>query len=55
MATVSYDRDIVISKEAAERLIEILAEPALPEPESNDEFWQNNERSVKDWLSRFKT
>ena len=54
MATVSYERDIILTKEAAERLADVLTKPALPEPESNDDFWRENERNVEEWLTRYK-
>ena len=54
MATSTFDREIVITKEAAEQLAAILSEPAPPRPELGENFWRENERKVEEWLSRCK-
>jgi hypothetical protein len=54
MATTTFDKNIVIDKEAADRLVEILNKPAPPRPKGTDDFWKENERKVEAWLSRFK-
>ena len=54
MATSTFDKDIVLDQAAAERLAEILSKPAPPPPDLGEGFWQENERKVDEWLSRFK-
>jgi len=54
MATITFDREIILDKEAAERLAEILERPAPPRPALGENFWEENERKTNEWLSRFK-
>ena len=50
MATSTFDKNITIDQEAAERLIKVLEQPAQPRPLESD-FWKENERKVKKWKS----
>ena len=54
MATSTFDKDITIDHEAAERLVEILAQPATPRPYLGEEFWEENETKVEVWSSLCK-
>jgi len=54
MATSTFDKEIILDEDAAERLAEILSQPAPPRPELGEHFWEENEKEVKEWLSRFK-
>jgi hypothetical protein len=54
MATATFDRDIVLGPEAAERLAEALMKPAAPEPDLGEDWWYKNDKEVDEWLSRFK-
>jgi uncharacterized protein (DUF1778 family) len=54
MATSTFDKTITIDQEAAERLAEILSRPAPPRPKLADNFWEDNERKTKEWLSRLE-
>jgi hypothetical protein len=53
MAASTFDKTIVLSSEAAERLAVIAENPALPLPVI-DGFWEENERNLKEWLSQLK-
>jgi len=55
MATTTFDKNIVLDEAAAKKLAELLAQPAPPRPELEDEFWEENERKVKEWFARSKT
>ena len=52
MATTTFYKNIVIDESAAERLVEILSQPAPPRPDFEDGFWKKNEKEVDEWLSR---
>ena len=54
MATSTFDKEIVLSKEAVERLAEIASKPAPPRPDLGENFWEENEKRVGEWLSSFK-
>ena len=54
MATTTFEKTIYLDQEAAERLADILEQPMPPMPDNDEEFWAENERKVKEWLSRFK-
>lgn len=54
MATSTFYKNITIDKAAAERLIEILNEPVPPRHDDDDEFWEKNNKEVKEWLSRLE-
>jgi uncharacterized protein (DUF1778 family) len=54
MATATFDRDIVLDQEAAERLAKALNEPATPRPDLGEDWWYKNDKEVDEWLSRFK-
>jgi hypothetical protein len=54
MATATFDREIVLDKEATERLAEILREPTAPEPDLGEDWWYKNKKAVEEWSSRFK-
>jgi hypothetical protein len=54
MATTTFDKNIVIDKNAAKRLVEILSKPAPKQAKSDKKFWEENEQKVDEWLSRFK-
>jgi len=54
VATSTFEKTIVLESEAAERLAEILDMPAPPRPNLGDDFWSENERKVKEWLSQLK-
>ena len=54
MATTTFEKTIILDQEAAERLADILDQPASHMPSDDEIFWQENERKVKEWLSRFK-
>ena len=54
MATTTFEKTIFIDQDAAERLAEILEQPVPPKADLGDDFWQDNERKVTEWLSRFK-
>ncbi|MCL2019883.1 MAG: hypothetical protein FWG70_09020 [Oscillospiraceae bacterium] len=54
MATSTFHKNIVIDDKAADRLIEILNKPAPPMPKFPENYWAENERKVKEWLSRSK-
>jgi uncharacterized protein (DUF1778 family) len=54
MATATFDRDIVIDQEAAERLVAALNEPAAPRPDLGEDWWYKNKKEVEEWSSRFK-
>jgi len=44
LATSTFDKDITIDHDAAERLVEILAQPAPPRPDLGEGFWDDNEK-----------
>ena len=52
MATSTFNKTIYLDREAAERLADILERPAPPLPEIDKNYWDENERKVKEWLSR---
>ena len=54
MATTSFEKTIFLDQKAAELLADILEQPAPPMPDNDKEFWEENERKVDEWLSRFK-
>ena len=54
MATSTFDKNIELSVEAAERLAKLLSEPAPPSIEIDYKFWEENERKKKEWFSRLK-
>jgi uncharacterized protein (DUF1778 family) len=54
MATTTFEKTIYLDQSAADRLAEILEQPAPPKPNLGENFWQENERKVKEWLSRFE-
>ena len=54
MATTTFDKNITLDQETAERLAEILSRPATPRERLDEHFWEENERKVYEWLSRFK-
>ena len=54
MATSTFSKTIYIDQDSAEKLAALLDEPAPPRPNLGEEFWQDNERKVKEWLSRSK-
>jgi len=54
MATSTFNKTIYLDQEAAERLADILEQPAPPMPSNDEKFWEDNERKVDEWLSRFK-
>jgi len=54
MATTTFDKTIILDQAAAERLEEILAQPAPPRADISQTFWADNERKVKEWLSNLK-
>ena len=47
MATTTFDKNIVLDEEAAERLAKILAEPAPPRTKLDENFWEENERKKR--------
>ena len=51
MATSTFDKTIVLEKEAAERLAVIADNPVLPLP-NIDGFWEENSRRVEEWKKR---
>ena len=55
MATTTFDKNIVLGEAAAERLAEVLSEPAPPKIEIDERFWEENERKVNEWLSNLKS
>jgi len=50
MATTTFDKNIEIDQSAAEHLVSILTKPAPPRPKLDENFWEDNERKVKEWL-----
>ena len=54
MATTTFDKNIILDQTAAERLVEILKEPPPPRPKMGEDFWEENERKLKEWLSPSK-
>ena len=54
MATSTFEKTITLGQEAAERLANILEQPENPETGGDMAFWEENERNVKEWLSRLK-
>ena len=54
MATSTFSKTIYINKEAAERLADVLEKPAPPRPDLGKDFWEENERKVKEWLLHLK-
>jgi len=52
MATTTFEKTIYLDQTAAERLADILEQPAQPRPNLGEDFWKYNERKVKEWLSR---
>ena len=54
MATTTFEKTITLDPKAAERLADILEYPAPLMPDDDEEFWEDNERKVNEWLSRFK-
>jgi len=54
MATSTFDKNIVIDQEAAERLAEILTQPAPPRPDLGEGFWDDNNKKVEEWSSPYK-
>ncbi|MCL1988727.1 MAG: hypothetical protein FWG64_12285 [Firmicutes bacterium] len=53
MATSTYDKTIVLSPEAAERLADILDRPAVPLSEGADERLEESLRRGKEWIKNF--
>jgi len=54
MATTTFEKTIVLGQEAAERLADILEQPAPPKPVLGENFREENERKVIEWLSQLK-
>jgi hypothetical protein len=54
MATSTFDKNITLDSDAAERLAEILRQPAPPYPKFAEDFWQENEKKVVQCLSLSK-
>ena len=54
MATTTFDRNITLDQAAADRLAEILSQPAPPRPKLDENFWEENERKLEECLSRSK-
>lgn len=54
VATTTFDKNIILNEEAAERLAEILAEPAPPRAKLDENFWEENERKKEEWFTRLK-
>jgi uncharacterized protein (DUF1778 family) len=54
MATSTFDKTIYLDQSAAERLAEILEQPAPPRASLGENYKEDNERKVKEWLSQFK-
>ena len=54
MATSTFDKTIYLDQAAAERLADILEQPAPSRPNISDTFWEDNDRKVKEWLSRLE-
>ena len=54
VATTTFEKTIYLDQSAADRLAEILEQPAPPRPNLGENFWQQNEGKVKEWLSRFE-
>lgn len=51
MATSTFDTNIVLDEVAAEKLVDILNQPATPRVSLGDDFWKENERKTKEWKS----
>ena len=54
MATSTFSKTIYIDQEAAEKLAALLDEPPPKKIEYDKKFWAENERKVKEWLSRLE-
>ena len=50
MATLTFDKEIILDKEATERMAEIAAKPAQPPPDLGKDFWVENEKKVNKFL-----
>ena len=46
MATTTFGKTIYLDKIAAERLADILEQPAPPRPNISETFWKDNDRKV---------
>ena len=55
MATTTFEKTITLDQEAAERLADILDQPAPPKPDLGKDFREENERKVNEWLSQLKS
>ncbi|MCL1998174.1 MAG: hypothetical protein FWG65_05330 [Turicibacter sp.] len=53
MATITYDRTIVLDQEAAERLVEILERPAVPVSEEAIRRRKESLRRGQEWMKQF--
>jgi uncharacterized protein (DUF1778 family) len=51
MATTTFDKNIVLDETSAAKLVEILSQPVPPRPELGEQFWEENERKLVEWLS----
>ena len=55
MATTTFEKTIIIDQEAAERLADILEQPAPLRPNLGENFREENERKINEWLSQLKS
>jgi len=54
MAISTFDKTIILDKEAAERLAIIAEKPAPPLPNLGDEYFEENKRRVTEWINRYE-
>ena len=54
MATSTFSKTIYIDQDSAEKLAALLDESAPNKVEYDKIFWAENERKVKEWLSRLE-
>jgi len=55
MATTTFEKTITLDQEAAERLADLLEQPAPPRPNLSKNFREDNERKVNEWLCQLKS
>ncbi|MCL2016434.1 MAG: hypothetical protein FWG68_09345 [Defluviitaleaceae bacterium] len=53
MATITYDRTILVNQEEAERWAEIADKPAMPIPEEAIRMHKESLRRGKEWMKQF--
>ncbi|MCL1989064.1 MAG: hypothetical protein FWG64_13995 [Firmicutes bacterium] len=53
MATITYDRTMIIGKEEADIIVEMLERPTVPIPEELIIRHEENARRGREWMKNF--